>query len=317
MILSVFFLGVGESMNLSGEDHEKDKDDENDLSLVEQTNLHHDNEESKYLERVCDSYRQYSTFTRNNRIGNQRRIFHLPESQKRFLPPAMMFGTPEYHEREKAFQDAEIRNQFFLDSILQHAGVPHSQQSALPSSKRGQNNNNNNNNSNSNSNSHANTGWSSDENISKVSSVLKSVSRDWSSDGSKEREVCIQSILSALQKYLPIVNTNQTFQNHNYDTMSTGGNQLRTNTAPRICVPGAGTYVTVCFSSGGSHLVMIIIYFIVPTHVIILNTITNMIFFFKLKFNNNDRAWSISLRNLLDGIYCTRKRNINAHALSI
>ena len=222
-------------MNLSGQDDGKDEH-EIDLSLVEQTNLHHDNEESKYLERVCDSYRQYATFTRNNRIGHQRRIFNLPESQKCFLPPAMMYGTPEYHEREKAFQDAELRNQFFLDSILQHAGVPHSQQLELPSSKRDEDDDNNNNDNN---NSNANTGWSSDENISKVSSVLKSVSRDWSSDGSKERESCIQPILSALQKYLPIVNTNQAFQKQNYSNMSTGS-QLKTNTAPRICVPGAG-----------------------------------------------------------------------------
>lgn len=194
----------------------KRRGDDNSLSLLEQTSLHCDDEEAQYMERVCDSLRQYSTFSRSARMGMQRRVYNLPEHQKSVLPKSMIYGTIENKEREKVLRNAEIRNQFFIDSILIHAGVPNSQQKPLPKRDNPSNN----------------SRWASDDDISKVSSILKSVSRDWSDDGASERARCIDPILTALKRHLPMRKSNsQTFDSNNMPI---------THHRPRVLVPGAG-----------------------------------------------------------------------------
>ena len=63
--------------------------------------------------------------------------------------------------------------------------------------------------------------WATEDQMSKVDSVLKSLARDWSVEGIKERSVVYDRMLMALDKFLPL------------DT-----NGL----PPRICVPGSGAF---------------------------------------------------------------------------
>jgi hypothetical protein len=109
------------------------------------------------------------------------------------LPVGLRSDSEEYKIRSSNFRDATIRNQFCLDCILQHAGKPHSQQQATTSRLVG------------------------DGQVSKVSSVLKSLARDWSEEGKAERDMSYAPIRKALQEFVPIENN-----------------------APRISVPGAG-----------------------------------------------------------------------------
>ena len=62
-----------------------------------------------------------------------------------------------------------------------------------------------------------------DGQISRVSSVLKSLARDWSSEGKAEREMAYQPLLENIQQYIPLP------EDHGKAAM-----------APKICVPGAG-----------------------------------------------------------------------------
>jgi hypothetical protein len=164
------------------------------LSLAYQTYLRHDKDEQAHWEDVCSAYRQYATFALCNWSNQCQRFDLLPETQKKVLPAALQSGTPEATRRTKDFKDAAIRNQFLLDCILRHAGMSHSQQVGPT------------------------TNIVSDGQISKISSVLKSLARDWSTDGKAERDMSYEPILESVKKYLPL-----------------GGNEV-----PRLCVPGAG-----------------------------------------------------------------------------
>jgi hypothetical protein len=147
---------------------------------VHDSRHHHDQqhdinqvEEQKHFESVCEAYRQYSRFAMAQWTNRQFRLMSLPESQRCFLPSGMRPADPNNNdanplssnqERMSEYKDAVIRNQFCLDCILRHAGQPHSQEQQqleflIPN--------------------HVIT----DEQISKVSSVLKSLMRDWSAEG--------------------------------------------------------------------------------------------------------------------------------------
>lgn len=173
--------------------------DHHSLSLAYQTYMRHDQPEQSHFEEVCRSFRQYGTFALCHWKNQQRRFEALPESQKALLPKGLQSGTAETKERAAQYKEAVIRNQFCLDCILKHSGVPHSQEKSSDNK------------------------IVSDEKISKVSSVLKSLARDWSSEGKTERDMVYEPILQAVQKYIPIK-----------DEM--------TEQVPRICVPGAGAY---------------------------------------------------------------------------
>ena len=67
--------------------------------------------------------------------------------------------------------------------------------------------------------------WATEDQMSKVDSVLKSVARDWSAEGSDERRVVYDRMLMALEKYLPL---------DRREEMNTDAGP------PRISVPGSG-----------------------------------------------------------------------------
>jgi hypothetical protein len=171
-------------------------DDHHSLSQAFQTYLRHDKEEQSHWEDVCQAYRQYATFALCSWANHRHRLDALPEEQKKVMPKGLQGGTPEAAERAKLFKDAAIRNQFFLDSILRHAGMPHSQQAGPITTVVG------------------------DGQISKVSSVLKSLARDWTADGKGERDQAYEPILKAVVEYVPL---------------GVVGDET-----PKVCVPGAG-----------------------------------------------------------------------------
>lgn len=172
-------------------------------SLASQTLARHDRDEQEHFENVCESYRQYATFALLYWRNQQERLAALPEAQKRLLPAGLQRDSEENKRRAKEFRDAAIRNQFCLDCILRHAEQPHSQESKASIASRGA---------------------VSDGQISKVSSVLKSLARDWSEDGKAERDMAYRPILKSVQEYVPIDNKTK---------------------PPRICVPGAGECMAV------------------------------------------------------------------------
>jgi carnosine N-methyltransferase len=129
--------------------------------------------------------------------NHQYRLHALAEEQRRVLPPSLRRDTPDFHQRASTFKDAAIRNQFCLDCILRHAGQPHSQEYTTQS------------------------GHSSDAQMSKVSSVLKSLVRDWSAEGKPERDMAYKPCIELVQTFVPLQGDNGA-------------------PPPRICVPGAG-----------------------------------------------------------------------------
>jgi carnosine N-methyltransferase len=193
------------------------------LAHAFQTYLNHDREEQLHWEDVCQAYRQYATFALCSWSNHRQRIDRLPDDQKKLLPPGLRSGTIESEERARQFHEAAIRNQFLLDCILRHAGMPHSQesqqQSLSQSSATAQNVQSTQRNS---SRAVLASSLVADGQVSKVSSVLKSLARDWSLDGKGERDQAYEPILNAVVRYVPIV-------------VGRKGDE-----APRICVPGAG-----------------------------------------------------------------------------
>jgi hypothetical protein len=185
------------------------------LSLAYQTYLRHDESEKNHFEDVCQSLRQYVSFAMAHWTNHQYRLHNLPEAQRKVLPKAMKRDTPESNQRAKKYKEAAIGNQFCLDCILRHAGAPQHYPQQV---------NSNNSSSNGSSSSNSTTKVVDDGQISKVSSILKSLARDWSAEGKAEREMTYGPILNQVKKYLP------------YDEHS-----MRAR--PKICVPGAGTYV--------------------------------------------------------------------------
>jgi len=198
------------------------------------TDLNNEDEEREHLESVCNSFRQYATFMKYARIGRSQRIqSYTTSEQKLLLPKALTTSTDsnssniDYIERQKMLQDAELRNQFFFDCMLKHAGMKHSQDY------------NNDNTTNNDSNQHqqggyinnSNISWSSQDTMDKVNAVLRSVARDWSKEGAPERAASYLTILDALKRYLP---THYTTNNPNNPL------QLPKKKPPRILVPGLG-----------------------------------------------------------------------------
>ena len=161
----------------------------------QQTVSRYGRDKQEHFENVCDSFRQYATFAMCHWKNQQHRLEALPESERRLLPAGLRCETEEGRKRFSSFKDAAIRNQFCLDCILQHAGKAHSQQVTTVSR------------------------IVTDGQISKVTSVLKSLARDWSQDGRAERDMAYAPILEAVQEHVPIENN-----------------------ASRICVPGAGKF---------------------------------------------------------------------------
>lgn len=174
------------------------------LSFAFETYLTHDSEEKNHWEDVCRSYRQYAIFAMAQWTNHQYRFHAIREEHRRLLPRGLQRETPEFQERATLYKEAAIRNQFALDCILRHAGQAHSQEVSHHSP------------------SHSGSlhpQYSSDAQMSKVSSVLKSLARDWSGEYREERDMTYRPLLELVQKYVPL---------------PLGA------LPPRICVPGAG-----------------------------------------------------------------------------
>ena len=158
-----------------------------------QKHFERDLAEMLHMHDVSRAYRQYATYAMHQ-LSTQFhiRLAKLPASQLAVLPDHLIAETAANRERAKLFQDASIRNQFCLDCILQHSGQPHSQQNTTDASA------------------------ATEEQMSKVSSVLKSLAREWSVEGRNEREMCYRPLLESVQRYIP------------------------SNRAAKVSVPGAG-----------------------------------------------------------------------------
>ena len=182
------------------------------LSFAYQTFLRNNIDEQSHYNDVCRAYRQYANFAiKQFGLNYPNRIANLPASSQTLLPQHLQYGTPEFHQRLQYCKDAAIRNQFLLDCILRHAGQPISQQKQqlLPLGDDGV--------------------YATEAQLSKVTSVLKSLARDWSVEGTNERNMCYQPILRSVQKYLPPPRKSM---NH--------------PTNIKICVPGAGVGRLAC-----------------------------------------------------------------------
>lgn len=192
-------------LNVSKNPESIDDDSLKDFCLGEQRDKLKSDEEREHLDNVCESFRQYATFVRSNRAGQVARISSLPPAHLNLLPQSLLQGTPEWKIRNLAIEEGELRNQFFFDSMLRHAGLPNSQDER--SNKVDSNGNK--------------IVWATDESIGKVHSVLKSASRDWSKEGLSERMMAYQPIINGVKKHIPL---------------KKGDNEK----PPRILVPGAG-----------------------------------------------------------------------------
>jgi len=196
------------------------------LSLAYQTYLRHDQKEQNHWDDVCRAFRQYASFAMAQWVNHQNRFQALPEHEQKYLPKALCIDTPDYQMRATQYKEAAIRNQFCLDCVLRHAGMPHSQQQPASNS-----NNTNGAAAAAVANGDANHGSPvdntpivSDSQLSKTSSVLKSLARDWSSEGRPEREMAYGPLLKQLQQYVPLPS----------------GQEAGKKPPPKICVPGAG-----------------------------------------------------------------------------
>ena len=199
------------------------------LSLAYQTYLRHDQKEQNHWDDVCRAFRQYASFAMAQWANHQNRFQALPEMQQRVLPKALHIDTAEYQMRATQYKEAAIRNQFCLDCVLRHAGMPHSQQplnagsnaanAAAAASTDG-----------SASTQILDTAIVSDSQLSKTSSVLKSLARDWSAEGKPERDMAYGPLLKQLKQYVPL----------------TKGDGSTKKPPPRVCVPGAGTLTRFC-----------------------------------------------------------------------
>jgi len=165
-----------------------------DLSIAEQTQMHESEDERKHLESVCRAYRQYGTFTMSQWSLWRHRIQQLHPETQSVLPDSLRPFSVESKARTERFHKAVVQNQFCLDLILKHAGMPNSQSNLKET-------------------------WASSESVSKVSSVLKSLYRDWSIDGRAERDQCYQPLLEGTKQHLPVSTASR---------------------PPRLVVPGAG-----------------------------------------------------------------------------
>ncbi|KAL3778317.1 hypothetical protein ACHAW5_008870 [Stephanodiscus triporus] len=192
-----------------------------------------DEEERSHFRRVCDSYRQYATFHITRELGVHRRRRRLLSSSRRvddekddeddsdapfhaiesILPPSLRPDSPEYRASRARLRDAAIRNQYFLDCALRHSDQETSQDALRRRrqiTSRGDSNA---------------VEWVTEDQMSKVDSVLRSVARDWSAEGREERGVAYDRIAGAVERYAPLP--------------AVGGAAART-TRIRIAVPGSG-----------------------------------------------------------------------------
>lgn len=186
-----------------------------------------DEDEAKHFRDVCRSYQQYATFHDAKQRGVDGRLRRLllasgaasfsgdgsdasegeiiDPTVESILPPSMKPNSSESKVRQKQLLDATIQNQYFLDWVLKYSGVPTSQEFIRLRESSG-----------------GSFEWVTEEQASKVDSVLKSVARDWSAECKDERAVAYDPIIEALETHLPVKDF------------------YGSNCVPRVAVPGSG-----------------------------------------------------------------------------
>ncbi|KAL7536729.1 hypothetical protein ACHAXR_007364 [Thalassiosira sp. AJA248-18] len=196
-----------------------------------QCNGDQDTEEEEHFQQVCNSYRQYATFHQTRQQGVHHRMHQMLNSSRHIveeeggptiesiLPPSLRPQTVENQQYQKSFCDATIRNQFFLDNVLKYSGVMTSQE--VLRQRRESNDGG------------AIIEWATEDQMSKIDSVLKSLARDWSAEGREERSVVYDRLVGALEKYMPLDGSGvdgETFMDDSIDE----------RLPPRLAVPGSG-----------------------------------------------------------------------------
>ncbi len=176
-----------------------------------------EDEERRHFQQVCNSYQQYATFHQAIEQGvNHRRerlLSSMNENAVQKSEPTvesiLQKSLPQLQRKKnnELFCQATIRNQYFLDNVLKHAGAMTSQEILRYRNECTE---------------AFEVEWTTEDQISKIDSVLKSIYRDWSIEGKEERSVVYAKLLSALDKYLPIKSNDDR------------------GPAPRVAVPGSG-----------------------------------------------------------------------------
>lgn len=207
-----------------------------------------DTEEEEHFQQVCQSYQQYATFQQTRQQGVNHRMHQLlKKSSERnnessatataddegptiesILPPSLLPQTSENQQYQKQYCEATIRNQFFLDNVLKYSGVRTSQE-VLKQRRQ--------------SPTGAMMEWSTEDRMSKIDSVLKSVARDWSAEGREERSVVYDRMVGALERYMPLKQQPGAAEAcgccaNIVEDDSTG--EENEGVPPRVAVPGSG-----------------------------------------------------------------------------
>eukprot|EP00578_Thalassiosira_sp_NH16_P012545 CAMPEP_0181125182 /NCGR_PEP_ID=MMETSP1071-20121207/26897_1 /TAXON_ID=35127 /ORGANISM="Thalassiosira sp., Strain NH16" /LENGTH=513 /DNA_ID=CAMNT_0023210575 /DNA_START=9 /DNA_END=1550 /DNA_ORIENTATION=+ len=209
-----------------------------------------DAEEKEHFQQVVSSYQQYATFHQTRQQGVNRRMQHLLRASRRddaspdgvseadggvdaemptiesIMPPALLPQTVQNQQYQKQFCDASIRNQFFLDNVLKYSGSMTSQEVLRHRREQGNNRSD-----------AGTTEWVTEDKISKIDSVLKSLSRDWSREGLKERSIVYDRMIGALERYMPLDSRDN--GSDDVDELTDSIDQ-RLSPPPRVAVPGSG-----------------------------------------------------------------------------
>jgi carnosine N-methyltransferase len=191
-----------------------------------QCNRDDDDEERRHFQQVCNSYQQYATFHQVREQGRNHRRERLLSSMcaveegpttESLLQK--LLSQQQQKKNNELFCQATIRNQYFLDNVLKHCGAMTSQEVIR----------------------HKNAGaeveWATEDQLSKIDSVLKSVFRDWSMEGRDERMIVYDKLLGALEKYLPIRKSDAEINDSSDDLKNDNCNDRG---PPRVAVPGSG-----------------------------------------------------------------------------
>jgi len=245
------------------------------LPLGAQQQTSNDTEEEEHFHQVCKAYQQYATFHQTKQQGVTRRICQLINTSREqeemlnnggdnststnnedtqhqyptiesILPPSLHPQSSTNQQYIKQYNESSIRNQYYLDCILQYSNVATSQdvlrqrkQASSQCHEVG---------SNTLTPTASTIDWTTEDQISKIDSVLKCVVRDWSLDGKEERSVVYDRIIDALERYMPLnadggidekmtcCNDDKCISNNTTDEASESKHQ----SLPRVAVPGSG-----------------------------------------------------------------------------
>ena len=240
------------------------------LPLGAQQQTSNDTEEEEHFQQVCKAYQQYATFHQTKQQGITRRICQLINTSRQeqeisnsnispsnsedtqqhptiesILPPSLHPQSSTNAQHIKQYNESTIRNQYYLDCILQYSNVGTSQD-VLRQRKQANSSQCHEVGTNTSISTFASTiDWTTEDQISKIDSVLKSVVRDWSLDGKEERSVVYDRIIDALERYMPLnanggIDEKMSCCNDDKCISNNMTNESSNSSPPRVAVPGSG-----------------------------------------------------------------------------